>query len=69
MKIDDFYQEIEPLSLKIFIGLFILTFIWAFLINMLIFPVTAFLSENFFAWMPEVFFSNDQATLATMDFT
>ena len=59
----------EPLSLKNFIGLIILTFIWAFLVNMLMFPVTVFLSKNVFAWMPEVFFSNDPATLETMDFT
>ncbi|MHA1996408.1 MAG: CPBP family intramembrane glutamic endopeptidase [Candidatus Hodarchaeales archaeon] len=59
----------EPLPLKNFIGFFLLTFVWAFLVNMLMFPVTAFLSENIFAWMPDVFFSNDQATLEALDFT
>ena len=59
----------EPLSLKKFLGLFGLIFIWAFLINMLMFPVTAFLAENVFAWMPEVFFSNEQATIMATDFS
>ena len=59
----------EPLSPKKFIGFFVLVFIWAFIINMLMVPVTAFLAENVFAWMPEVFFSSDQATLMTTDFT
>ena len=59
----------EPLPPKNFLGLLILTFIWAFLINMLMFPVSAFLSENIFVWMPEVFFSNDPAILEGMDFS
>jgi membrane protease YdiL (CAAX protease family) len=59
----------EPLPLKKFLGLFCLIFIWAFLINMLMFPVTTFLSENVFAWMPEVFFSNEQATIMATDFS
>lgn len=59
----------EPLPPKKFIGLFVLTFVWAFLVNMLMFPVTAFLSENIFSWMPDVFFSNDPAILETLDFT
>ncbi|UCE14507.1 MAG: hypothetical protein JSV04_04845, partial [Candidatus Heimdallarchaeota archaeon] len=67
--IKDLIPYFEPISLKDFAGLFVITFVWAFLINMLLFPVTTFLSENIFAWMPEVFFSNDPATLETVDFT
>lgn len=57
----------EPLSLKSYIGFIVVTFIWAFLINMLMFPVTSFLSENIFDWMPDVFFSTDPATLEIFD--
>lgn len=59
----------EPISPKKFIGFFALVFVWAFLVNMLMFPVTAYLSENVFAWMPEVFFSNELSTIMNTDFS
>ena len=57
----------ESVPAKSFIGFVIITFIWAFLVNMLMFPVTNFLSENIFSWMPEVFFSTDPIRLETFD--
>ncbi|MHA2290507.1 MAG: CPBP family intramembrane glutamic endopeptidase [Promethearchaeota archaeon] len=68
-KIKELIPYFEPLPLKNFIGYFLLIFVWAFLVNMVMFPVTTFLSENVFDWMPEVFFSNDPAILEAMDFT